>query len=189
MKKLLGILVLGLFLITPSLADDIRDFQIGGMSVGDSALDYIAKDKIDKLYWPGSKKYYYFELSGKKKLDVYDAMSLGVKDRDNKYVIHEVRGFIYYENKIKDCLSKKMEIAEEISASFKDNVRKEDLGTVKYLGDKSGQSKITILNFHLNSGGVIHISCYDRKDKSSMSGLSISIATQEFYEWNTKDAF
>ena len=40
MKKLLGIVVLGLLLINPSQADDIRDFQIEGMSLGDSALDY-----------------------------------------------------------------------------------------------------------------------------------------------------
>ena len=46
MKKLLGILVLGLFLITPSQADDIRDFQIEGMSIGDSLLDYFGEDKI-----------------------------------------------------------------------------------------------------------------------------------------------
>ena len=194
MNKPMKLLTLYLFLIfftlqTSSQADDIRDFQIEGISLGDSALNYIAKDKIYKLHWPGSKKFYYFELSGTKKLDSYDTMSLGVKDRDNKYIIHEVRGFIYYENKIKDCLSKKMEIVEEISTSFKDNVRKEDLGTVKYLGDKSGKSKVTILNFHFNSGGLIHISCYDMKDNSWESGLSINIATQEFYEWNAKEAF
>ena len=46
MKNLLGILVLSLFLITPSQADDIRDFQIEGMSIGDSALDYFSEEKI-----------------------------------------------------------------------------------------------------------------------------------------------
>ena len=46
MKKLLGIIVLGLFLITPTQADDIRNFQIEGMSVGDSALDYFTKEEI-----------------------------------------------------------------------------------------------------------------------------------------------
>ena len=54
MKKLLGILVLGLFLITPSQADDIRDFQIEGMSVGDSLLDYFSKSEIKK----GKKNYF-----------------------------------------------------------------------------------------------------------------------------------
>ena len=47
MKKLLGILVLGLlFISTPSYADDIRDFQIEGMSIGDSALDYFTEEEI-----------------------------------------------------------------------------------------------------------------------------------------------
>ena len=47
MKKLLGILVLGLFLITPSQADDIRDFQIEGLSIGDSALDFASREAIE----------------------------------------------------------------------------------------------------------------------------------------------
>ena len=50
MKKLLGILVLGLFLITPSQADDIRDFQIEGMSIGDSLLDYYPEKLVKKNY-------------------------------------------------------------------------------------------------------------------------------------------
>ena len=50
MKKLLGILVLILFTLqTPSQADDIRDFQIEGMSIGDSALDYFSEEEIIEL--------------------------------------------------------------------------------------------------------------------------------------------
>ena len=52
MKKLLGIVVLGLFLITPSQGDDIRDFEIEGMTIGDSLLDYVSEKEITK------KKYY-----------------------------------------------------------------------------------------------------------------------------------
>ena len=40
MKKFLAILVLIFSLQTPSLADDIQDFEIEGMTVGDSLLDY-----------------------------------------------------------------------------------------------------------------------------------------------------
>ena len=40
MKKLLGIVVLGFFLSGNGYADDISDFQIEGMSLGDSALKY-----------------------------------------------------------------------------------------------------------------------------------------------------
>lgn len=54
MKKLLAIMVLGLLLITPSQANDIRDFQIEGMSLGDSLLNYFSKSEIKK----GKKNYF-----------------------------------------------------------------------------------------------------------------------------------
>ena len=61
MKKLLGILVLGLlFISVPSQADDIQDIQIEDMSVGESLLKYIDKEEIEngKLTdYPGSKKF------------------------------------------------------------------------------------------------------------------------------------
>ena len=47
MKKFLAIFVLGLLLITPSQADDIRDFQIEGISIGDSLLDFFSKEEIE----------------------------------------------------------------------------------------------------------------------------------------------
>ena len=52
MKKLLAIIILSLCFITPSQADDIRDFQIEGMSVGDSLLDYFSdKATKEKNWW------------------------------------------------------------------------------------------------------------------------------------------
>ena len=47
MKKLLAIIVLSLCFITSSQADDIRDFQIDGISIGDSLLDYY-NEAVDK---------------------------------------------------------------------------------------------------------------------------------------------
>ena len=46
MKRLLLILILTLSFQSWGKADDIRDFQIEGMSIGDSLLDYFNKDKI-----------------------------------------------------------------------------------------------------------------------------------------------
>ena len=48
MKKFLAILILIFTLPTPSQADDIRDFQIEGMSVGDSLLDFMTENEIEK---------------------------------------------------------------------------------------------------------------------------------------------
>ena len=46
MKKFLAILIITLTFQVPSLADDIRDFKIEGMTIGDSALDYFSEDQI-----------------------------------------------------------------------------------------------------------------------------------------------
>ena len=51
MKKLSTYLFLIFFTLqAPSWADDIRDFQIEGMSIGDSLLDFISKDKIENEF-------------------------------------------------------------------------------------------------------------------------------------------
>ena len=46
MKKLLIILTLTLCLIVRSHADDIKEFQLDVMSLGDSALKYFTKNDL-----------------------------------------------------------------------------------------------------------------------------------------------
>ena len=46
MIKLLWVIVLGLLLSFNANADDIRDFQIEGISLGDSALDYFTERNV-----------------------------------------------------------------------------------------------------------------------------------------------
>ena len=59
MKKFLGIVVLSFLLSLSAKADDIKEFTIEGMSIGDSALDFFEKSFILKNTWdyPGSNKY------------------------------------------------------------------------------------------------------------------------------------
>ena len=67
-NKLMKRLSLYLFLIlftlqTPSQADDIRDFQIEGITVGDSLLDFYNEKKIkeaikNSVYYYTDRKYY-----------------------------------------------------------------------------------------------------------------------------------
>ena len=48
MKKILGIVVLGLSLSTSAYTDDIKDFQIENISIGDSALDYFNEAQLER---------------------------------------------------------------------------------------------------------------------------------------------
>ena len=88
MTKILGILILSLFLTAQLKADNIRDFQIEGMSVGDSALDYFTEEEIEN-----SKEDYYKDYKPEKfiaievtfrNFEVYDAIQFGVKKRDKE---------------------------------------------------------------------------------------------------------
>ena len=48
MKKLFIIIIIFISFQSLSKADDISDFQIEGMSIGDSLLDYMSKEEIKK---------------------------------------------------------------------------------------------------------------------------------------------
>ena len=55
MRKFLIIIILNLCFMPLSKADDIRDFQIEGMSIGDSALDFFSETKINNGLKIGTK--------------------------------------------------------------------------------------------------------------------------------------
>ena len=60
MKRLLLIFNLTLSFHTLTRADDIRDFEIEGISIGDSALDFFTKNEIDNsqnVKYPNKKFY------------------------------------------------------------------------------------------------------------------------------------
>ena len=60
MKKLLVLLFSILLLSSPSVfADDISDFKIEGIGVGDSLLDYMTEDEIFKQIELTKNDYYY----------------------------------------------------------------------------------------------------------------------------------
>ena len=55
MRAFITIFILIFSLQSWTNADDIRDFEIEGMSIGDSLLDYFTKSEIKKS--PKSKQY------------------------------------------------------------------------------------------------------------------------------------
>ena len=196
MKKLLAILVLGLFLITPSQADDIRDFQIEGMSIGDSLLNYMDKNELINSMKYGFKSKEFAYIIIKKKSDTYDKILLLFKPDDKKFIIHSISARIYYPKDVNSCYVKKKEITKEILELFKDVAKKDDQGTFSYSADKTGKSKVTAVNFQLDSGGVAHIGCYKfskelrKENNSSYVGmLSIGVGSKEYNEFQKYRAY
>jgi len=187
MKRLLLILILTFSYQTLTKADDIRDFQIKGMSVGDSLLDYYNEDKIKKAmksaYFYPDKKFLdiFIELSNSSN---YEWLQITLKSKDKNYKIYSVTGQLDYSSNIKDCYKKKKEIVKSIKSSFGNNVETKS-GTIKHNIDKTGKSKIDSTDFFLN-GGIIQVQCFDWSKKMKYTDkLTVNVKTQEALNYFT----
>ena len=93
-------------------ADDISDFEIEGISIVESLLDYYSESEINNapsyFYKNNKYAYYVFKLPDSR---LYDYLQITIKvDSNNtsntsneKYLIHAAEGIIIYKNNIEDC--------------------------------------------------------------------------------------
>ena len=106
MKKILAIIILSLCFLTSSKADDVSSFQIEGISVGDSLLDYMSVDQIKKELRSTNAFHYQKEYRNKK------FSSIGVKPRDlkipKKFEVYDSVGVIIDTNSTKYMLWKEL---------------------------------------------------------------------------------
>ena len=189
MKKLSTYLFLILFSFSaPSFADDIRDFQIEGISIGDSTLDFFSEEEIKNnlqlQYYPNikDKKFILAEFYKFPFFQIYDSLQIVFKTNDKKYKIYAIHGAIFYGENIDDCYKKVDETAEELSGIFKDAERN-DFQFLKHSADKSGKSTYSGVTFYLKKG-IASVHCYDySKDMPYTDNLRINLKTQEFENW------
>ena len=186
MKKTLILLVL---LFSSSIfAEDISDFQIEGMSVGDSLLDYFSEEEINenKRNYLNRKAKFYVVSSGNLKLKNFENLEFYLKTDDNKYLIYLISGAISFENNIGNCKKKKDEIVNEIKDLF-NNSEMIDYGTYTNSYDKSGLSKNTRVGLWINSDYVA-VECIDwskeieRKNNWS-DNVRLGAVTKEAEDW------
>jgi len=182
MKKLLGIVALSLFLITPSQADDIRDFQIEGMSLGDSLLDYYSKEEINNATDESYKdKLFITKTMWSKNSNFYDAFQLTYKNSDKKKNLHSVVGVKSFPNNIKKCKKKMEEIVSELSLLFP-LATKKDWG--KYDMSEGHYFPVT---FDFKDSSRAMAACFDWNKKSGIQdNLKVSLYTAEYRKYLTK---
>jgi hypothetical protein len=184
MKKLLAIIAMGLFLTTPSQANDVSEFQIEGISIGDSLLDYYSKDEILLKKQKPVKEQKSFDyisfLFKPPRESEYQFISFVTKKNDNNYIIAGIRGIIDYKNNIEDCFKKQIEISKEISKLFfKAPLEKRESTTI--LG-KNKYEGILLEN------GQITINCIDYF-KDYKDHLSVSVSDLNYPLWLTNNKF
>ena len=171
MKKILGIVFLSLFLSTSAHTDNIRDFEIESISIGDSALDYFNESELEngELDWfnYSHKEYATSLVSGK---GIYDWFKISYKSDDDNFIIEGLVGIVL-KKKYDDvkCNEELDSTALNISRLFKNTKRsKKKLYKVTYNSRKvfqeasqSGKSIATSISFDFKNKGEIILSCYD----------------------------
>ena len=202
MKKLLILLFSLFFLSSPSVfADDISDFQIEGISIGDSLLDYMTEDEIlDAI--ENSERYYFLnepnkfaEIYLKKDLLKYDDLSVFIKtessnqyitNKNDKYAIHSVRGLINYIEDFDGCIVQRDEIVEVFPGMFP-NTQKEEHKLI-HAADPSGDSITDGVYLYFDSGASMSTVCIDyeetfRVEKNWADTLNVVIQNEEIISW------
>ena len=182
MKKLLRILVLGLLLITPSQAEDIRDFQIEGMSIGDSLLEYFSIGEIKRFDdyddLPSNMKFRIATTTKKKfnKMNMYDSMTFYYKPEDKDFIIHAIGGNLFCKND--EC--------KKLYKEIKNDFLKEYKGTEsvhKHPDDKSGKSITTIYTIEIDEGSILILYNSMSKNVKWVNDVSVEISRSEVDEW------
>jgi hypothetical protein len=204
MKKLL-ILLFSLFLLSsPSVfADDLSDFSIEGISIGDSLLDYMTEDEIHEgleitkgFFSHLAESNRYSEVYLFKDFSTYkNGLSFLIKNnlinkyitiKNEKYTILSIRGKISYIENFDSCIQKRDEIIEVFSEIFP-NEQKNEL-VYASSSDPSGNSTVDTVWFEFDSGAQIEAYCTNfeetfRINKKWSEGLSIAINTSEISRW------
>ena len=207
MKKLLGILVLGFLLNTSAYTDDIKDFQIESMSIGDSALNYFSEVQLEdnELDWHNYsyKEYSTSLLPGK---GIYDWFHVSYKSDNDNFTIEGLVGILVIKNyDNKKCNKKLHTVALDVSELFKNTKQgKKEKYKILYnprkiyqVADLSGKSTATSISFNFLDKGEIILTCYDMdkvtnqidsliKDINRFDSFRIDIRSREFANYLKK---
>lgn len=204
MKKISSyILFLVISFNSASSANELKEFEIGGFSLGESLLDYFDKSDIKNEL---KSEYTYFYKENKyavlgvgdgvdynlsMKFENYDELALTVRPDDKKFIIYSVSGDIFCKDNIKKCLSQQKEIVSEL----------EDFLGLEFESwekphsvDPSGKSMVYGYNITYADGSDIAVDVYQWSDKMKQENnfpdtLQVSISTKEFSNFLMYEAY
>jgi hypothetical protein len=188
MKRLLLILILTFSFQSWTKADDISEFEIEGMSIGDSLLDHFSEKEIKQNYsssqYP-NKEFVLYYFNDTSKFETYEAVTVAVKANDKNYIIYDIGGSIYFAKNFDKCLSKMEEVVRELNQIFSN--AQTGSGKNNHSFDKTGKT-IQYYNIYLlNSGDNSQVVCLNWSNELEKNGrvdeLNLSLGLKEYADF------
>ena len=185
MKKILWIVVLGLLLSLNAKADNISDFQIEGISIGDSLLDFYDEKKIKsakKIKEFKDNKYEGKKFKNSKEFNEIQFMYLS---KDKTKIITGISAIEDFDNNLKKCKEERDSTIDSLKKLFK---------SAKLHGPKKKKhgrkAEWEGYAFIFKSGDMAVFSCYySKKDKKFKDHLRISLRTGDYDWWLVNVAY
>jgi hypothetical protein len=201
MKKTLLLLFSLFFVNSPAvLAEEftyeeekMRNFEVLGMSIGDSLLDFmpevdifyaIEKYKSSKRYSHLKEPHKFLEITVPKQEDyLYDGAEVFIKNTiPRDYTIYGIRGYRYYIEDFDACIKRRNQIVEILTDFFPDA----ETGSKVVEDNKSITDTFSI--GYIAKNRLIDVSCLDHEETYRLKnnfreGLTFAIRNKEFSDW------
>lgn len=185
------------FLIIPfsfSKADNIKDFEIEGISVGESLLSYLTINEIktaeeNATYYKDQKYIIIFlPISS----SIYDFIQATYSPNDENYILEAIEGVNDFPNDIDSCNNIKKEITDEVTNLIKDYDIVEDEG--EHEGDTYGLSVAYSTWIYPKAGGYFSVTCVDYSDEAKnemgwIDGLSVVVGSEKLKQFLMNEAY
>ena len=166
-------------------ANDISDFEIEGMSVGESALDYFSETEIKSNIkdWYNDKTYTYSAIA-KKNFELYDKVGFFYKTDDDSYKIVSLSAYVWCKKNVTDCLNTQKKVKKDFSILFSDLIQKDYIFNYPPTSDNGTKSKAIQTFYFFKNGDQVVIETKDwSTDSIFTDNFSINLDSEEFAIW------
>ena len=172
-----------------SNADDISEFEIEGVSIGESLLKYMTKKEIisDFSFVYKDKEFATVFFSKKTK---YDNIQITVKPNDKNLIIHGISAIIYYDDRYSECLIQKEIITKQMESLISSNTRKQSKDNIKrnLRYDPTGESIWSYFAFYFDNGEASQVFCTDwakylTEKKNWRDNLKVALYSKQFAKY------
>tara|TARA_B100001175_G_C19298950_1_gene537234 strand:- start:153 stop:698 length:546 start_codon:yes stop_codon:yes gene_type:complete len=178
MNKIFPYIFLVLMWYNVGVAEEIKEIEIEGMSIGDSLLEYFTEEEIKEATVPEVYPDKFEVTYNIKETLRYDFITVTYKFNDKKYKIYGISTGLNFSNDIQDCYKEQDKLVKEISMNWK------HWGILPF--DEENNSTYKPITFEDAKGDAISISCYYFPENTSDNNLKISLDLREFKNYLKK---
>ena len=185
MKKLFLVIVLTFVFQSFAKTEDIRDYDIEGIRIGDSILTHFSVEKIERGLkdWYPDKTFSYTEFSDYK-IKEFDNLGFYFKPGDKEYKIYSIAAMKFCLDDIQICHNLQNKMEKKFEKIF-NNVKKYKNKIEYPYSENHGTGSIAIQTIYtFNNGNEVFIETKDwATDSKFTDNVSINIDTKIFSDW------